>query len=190
MLLTILILIALFIGVYTGIKRGVILQLIMTLGFVISVWVALTYYDSILYYIEMSIPYPAPLSTSYNPYVLYDSNLLFQMHNPFYAGLSFAIVFFIGWLITRFIGRLLDFVSKIKVIESLNTIGGAVISFFVHYVGVFFILFLLSTVSVDFIQEQFANSWLARTVVTQTPYLSESTYERFVVNTTELSANE
>jgi len=190
MILTLLIILALFIGVYTGVKRGVILQLIMIIGYTISALVALNYYDSILYYVQMTIPYPAPLSTSYNPYVLFDSSLLFQMHNPFYAGVSFAIIFFAGWLITRFIGRLIKFISKIRIIESLNTIGGGVLSFIAHYIGVFFILFLLSTVQIEFIQNQFSTSWLARTVVTQTPYLSDSTYEEFVTNTVESSDNE
>jgi len=190
MILTLLIILALFIGVYTGVKRGILLQSIMIIGYTISAFVALNYYDSIFYYVQMTIPYPAPLSTSYNPYVLFDSSLLFQMHNPFYAGVSFAILFFIGWLITRFIGRLLKFVSKVRIIESVSTIGGGILSFIVHYIGIFFILFLLSTVQVEFIQNQFTNSWLARTVVTQPPYLSDATYERFVTNTVESSANE
>ena len=183
MLFTLAIIIILLLSIYVGIKRGIIYQLIMTIGFVLSYWIAINQYKVISYYVELIVPYGMPTSTDENPFVLYSQDLIFNMRHAFYQGLSFFIVLALGWFITRLVGRLLQFISDLQVDSYVNLIGGAIISFFVHYVALFFILFVLSALPLNFIQRQFRSSSLSRAIVQYTPLLSEDAYQNWVTKT-------
>lgn len=183
MLFTLAIIIILLLSIYVGIKRGIIYQLIMTIGFVLSYWIAINQYKVISYYVELIVPYGMPTSADENPFVLYSRDLIFNMRHAFYHGLSFFIVLALGWFITRLVGRLLQFISDLQVDSYVNLIGGAIISFFVHYVALFFILFVLSALPLNFIQRQFRSSSLSRAIVQYTPLLSEDAYQNWVTKT-------
>lgn len=128
----------------------------------------------------MFVPYPTPLSTSDNPFVLYGIELLFELDGPFYRGVSFVVLLFAGWLITRLVGGLFQALADIPVVRTVNAIGGAVLSFVVHYIGIFLILFVLSMMPIAMIQDQFESSALAREIVTDTPELSQQVYDWWV----------
>lgn len=168
-------------ALYSGGRRGLILQLILTIGYAVSFWFALKYYELVSEYAEMIIPYPTPASSTDNPFVLYGIEFLYDLDLVFYRGLSFILLLFIGWLVTRLLGGLINFLADIPVIRVFNAIGGALVSLVVHYVGIFLVLFLLSTIPLGIIQNQFESSTLARKIVTTTPELSSQFYEWWVV---------
>lgn len=180
MLFNVIIIFLLFLAFYSGVRRGLILQLTLTIGYAVSFWFALNYHDAMSYYVEMFIPYPTPLTISTNPFVLYGIEFLYELDGAFYRGLSFLLILFVGWLLTRLIGGLLSFLADVPGIRVFNAIGGAVVSLFVHYIGLFLILFVLSTVPLGFLQDQFASSSLARGIVTSTPELSAQFYDWWV----------
>ncbi|WP_161878657.1 CvpA family protein [Alkalibacterium sp. MB6] len=180
MLFNLIIILILFLAFYSGVKRGLILQLTLTIGYAVSFWFALNYHEVFSYYVEMFIPYPTPLTISTNPFVLYGIEFLFELDGAFYRGMSFLLILFVGWLLTRLIGGLLSFLADIPGIRVFNAIGGAVVSLVVHYIGLFLVLFVLSTVPLTFLQEQFASSTLARGIVTSTPELSAQFYDWWV----------
>lgn len=181
MILTVIILFILLLSLYSGARRGLVLQLVLTIGYALSFWFALTYYQQLSDFSEMMIPYPTPTSTSANPFVLYSMDFLFKLDGAFYKGISFILILFAGWLVTRLIGGLFNFLADIPVVRTLNAIGGALISFVVHYIGLFLVLFVLSTVPLPIIQNQFEASNVARNIVTTTPELSEQFYEWWVI---------
>lgn len=180
MLLTLIIILVLLYSIYVGVKRGLILQIFMSIGFFLAYGFASSMHGILKEYIELIVPYPTPALAEQSPFALYGLDLIFDMSTPFYFGLSFLILLFIGWGITRIVGRLLVFVSDFNVEESISNIGGALLSFFAHYVGLFVVLFLVSTLPFGFIQRQIESSWLARTIITRTPELSSDLYERWV----------
>lgn len=180
MLLTGIIIFTLLLSLYSGARRGLILQLVLTIGYAVSFWLALNYYQMLSEYAEMFIPYPTPSSTSANPFVLYGMDLLFELDSPFYNGVSFVVLLFAGWLITRVIGGLFQALADLPVVRTVNAIGGAVLSFIVHYIGIFLVLFVFSMMPMAIIQEQFENSTLAREIVTDTPELSQQVYDWWV----------
>lgn len=180
MLLTLLIIFLLLLGIYSGFRRGLALQLVLTIGYAISFWVALRYYEGLSDVVEMLIPYPNPTTSAENPFILYGQELVFEMDGVFYNGLAFITLLFVGWLVTRFIGGLLNFLMEIPVLKQVNQIGGAIVGFFVQYLGIFFILFLLSTIPLGFIQNQFESSRLSQFIVAETPELSGEVYEWWV----------
>lgn len=180
MLLTLIILVLLLLSLYSGFKRGLILQLVLTIGYAISFYFALEYYQQISDLVEMMVPYPSPGSSEASPFVLYGQEFIFNLDQGFYNGVAFIGILFIGWIITRFVGGLLNFLTEIPVLKQVNAIGGAIVGFIVEYVGVFLILFLLSTIPIQMIQNQFESSVLARTIVSETPELSTDLYNWWI----------
>ena len=180
MLLTGIIILLLILSIFSGARRGLVLQLVLTIGYAASFWFALNYCQMLSEYVEMFVPYPTPLSTSDNPFVLYGIELLFELDGPFYRGVSFVVLLFAGWLITRLVGGLFQALADIPVVRTVNAIGGAVLSFVVHYIGIFLILFVLSMMPIAMIQDQFESSALAREIVTDTPELSQQVYDWWV----------
>ncbi|OJF95334.1 CvpA family protein [Alkalibacterium sp. 20] len=180
MLLTGIIIFLLLLSLYSGARRGLVLQLVLTIGYVVSFWFALNYYQMLNEYAQMFIPYPTPVTTSDNPFVLYSIDFLFDLDGAFYKGVSFVILLFVGWLVTRILGGLFQSLADLPVVRTVNAIGGAALSFVVHYIGIFFVLFVLSMLPVALIQNQFASSALAREIVTDTPALSEQVYDWWI----------
>lgn len=178
MLMTILIVMILAIGAYGGARRGLILQFVLTAGYFVSYLVASNYYQTLGSHLELIVPYPSASESS--QFVFYDQALGFNLDGAFYNGVAFMIILFVGWLITRFIGGLLNFVTIIPVIKQLNALGGAILNFLVSYVAVFLILFLLTMLPIDAIQEAFSNSWLARTILEDTPVISSQLYNWWI----------
>src|SRR5699024_898088 len=80
-------------------------------------------------------------------------------------------------------------IEKIRVPEPFNGMGGAVIGVIINYIVIFYFLFLASLVPLDLIQDRLTDSSLAMTMLTSTPNLSESTYQRFVVDAHEKYEN-
>lgn len=180
MLLTLIIIILLLISLYSGFRRGLVLQLVLTIGYAISFFFALQYYQQVSGLVEMMVPYPSPVSANENPFVLYGQEFIFSLDQGFYNGVAFIGILILGWIITRFIGGILNFLTEIPVVKQLNQIGGAIVGFIVQYVGIFLILFLLSMVPMQIIQNQFESSLLARSIVAKTPKLSTDLYDWWI----------
>ncbi|MDN6327074.1 MAG: CvpA family protein [Alkalibacterium sp.] len=170
----------LLLSLYSGARRGLILQLVLTIGYAVSFWVALKYYQALSNYAEMFIPYPTPSSSSDNPFVIYGMDLLFELDSPFYNGVSFVVLLFAGWLITRIVGGLFQALADLPILRTLNAAGGAVLSFIVHYIGIFLLLFVLSMMPMSIVQDQFEASALSRKIVTDTPKLSQHVYDWWI----------
>lgn len=65
-------------------------------------------------------------------------------------------------------------------LKQLNALGGAILNVIVSYVAIFLVLFLLTMVPIDAIQEAFNTSWLARTIVEDTPVISAQLYNLWI----------
>lgn len=168
----------LLMGTYSGYRRGLVLQLILTLGFVISYYFAGKYFSELSEYLQLMIPYPtASLNESF---VFYSDTLGLRLDEAFYNGASFLAILFIGWLLTRIVGGLAQGVKYLPLIRQVNSLGGAVLGAATSYIGIFLILFILTMLPIDFIQNQFANSGLAKLIIVHTPALSEQIYQWWV----------
>lgn len=179
-MITLFLIIWLALSCYVGARRGFVLQLIYTVGYLISFVVAESCYLSLSKKLMLFIPYPAPsLETTL---ALYDSTIIFSMNEAFTAGVSFLFILFIGWLITHFIGIFFYNVTFFAVLKKGNKLGGAILSFCVVYVGVFLLLFVLSMIPVDGIQSYFESSGFARFIVQHTPYFSKHIYDLWITS--------
>lgn len=170
MMLTIIILVALAIGFYTGTRRGLVLQIVLTVGYFLSYLVAKNYFLTLGKKLELLVPYPTPTATS--KLVFFKGEIIFKLDEAFYAGLGFLIILIIGWLITRFVGLLLHNLTFFPIVKQVNNLGGGILGFAMTYFALFFILMILSLLPVDFIQNLFKSSNLANFMVSKTPYFS------------------
>lgn len=181
-MITILILLILIYGAYSGYKNGTVIELLKAVGYGIVLIFAFDYYKQLSEFLELIIPYPTVFAPESNPYYFYDANMIFSMDQSYYNIISFGIIFLIGWLIVKFIVRLVSYtLMRLKAPEPFNSIGGAILGFIMNYLGVYFILFFLSTIPLSFIQEGLDNSFAARNMITSTPVVSEQFHDRFIV---------
>lgn len=182
-MVTLLILLILFVGAYAGYKKGVIQQLIQTIGYTIVFIVAMDYYQLVADRLYLLAPYPTPFAPESNPYLFYDESLMFSLDESYYDMLAFLAIMLVGGLIVVFFTKLLSYIlENLRLPEPISGIGGATLGFIVNYIGVFGILFLLTTIPYDFVQNQLADSFLAENMLTSTPVLSDRAYQTFVLD--------
>lgn len=180
------ILLVLFIGAYSGYKKGVILQLIQTIGYAAVILFALDYYILVSDYLYLLVPYPTPFAPESNPYLFYDSSFIFSMDMSYYHLVSFLAILFVGWVVVRFLTKLASYtLEKLRAPEPISGIGGGILGFFVNYIGLFFILLLLTTIPYEAVQTNLIDSPLASTVIQSTPGLSDRAYQRFFADVHE-----
>lgn len=174
-MLSIVILISLVFAVYTGTRRGGVLQGIYAIGYLVSFFVAQKFFIKFVDFLELIVPYPQASPDS--QLVFFEGELLFDLDRYFYAGVSFILCLAVGWVIVRFLGIFLYELNFVPVKKEVNLIGGGVLSFFVTVVALCIILTLLAMVPVDFVQNLFRSSGLARGIVNNTPYFSKKIIE-------------
>lgn len=185
-MLTIAILTILFIGVYSGYKNGVIVGLLRTIGYTITFNFAMEYYKMLSKYVYLIVPYPSPFTPVENPYHYYDVDLILSLDQSYYYLVSFIAILIVGWFITRLLSQILSyFTENLIVPEPFNGIGGSIFGFAVNYIGVFLLLFVLSTIPYNIIQNKISESSLADSMLTSTPNLSEWSYQVFIADVHE-----
>ncbi len=177
-MLTIIIVILLLWGVYTGVRRGLILQVVYTVGYFLSFVIARNYYVLVADKINLLVPYP---SIEFGKeLVFYNEQVSFILDQAFYNGLAFVLILAAGWLVTRIVGSMLNSLAFLPIIKTLNNLGGGILGFLIQYIGIFLVLTLASMMPVDIIQQQFSESELAYRIVSDTPYISQAIYEWWV----------
>ncbi|HJB22628.1 MAG TPA: CvpA family protein [Candidatus Jeotgalibaca pullicola] len=177
-MLTIIILVILFIGVYAGVRRGLVLQLIHTAGYIVSFYFAQKYYLVFADYLEMLIPYAQPGVG--DEMVYYDAIQILNLDIAFYNAISFLLIILIGWLVTRVVGYMLNSLTYLPVIRQVNSLGGGILGFLMQYLGVFLLLYFLTLIPFEAIQSLLEESHLANWIIKNTPYLSSHIYKWWV----------
>lgn len=177
-MLTLIIILFLGLAIYRGARRGLALQLVYTSGYLLSFMIAQAKYKALAPKLELYIPYPS--ATQNSKMVFFDYATSFELDKAFYGGVAFLSIFFIGWLVTRFVGMLCQRLTYLPLVHTVNVVGGGLLSFMVMLVGIFLILRLVSLVPLDVVQNQFKGSALARQIVEKTPIFSKQIYNLWV----------
>lgn len=177
-MLTLLILLVLAIGFYTGMKRGLALQIVYTVGYFCVYLIAKTFYKSLASKLTLYVPYPSP--TAETKLVLFNQNVTLDLDQAFYGAVAFLVILFLGWLIVRFLAVFVHGLTFVPIIKQANGLAGGILSFLVMYVGVFLVLMMVSMIPTESIQTQFKNSGLAQFIVKDTPVFSKQIYHLWV----------
>lgn len=168
-MLTIILLLFLLFGILMGLKRGFILQTFHLMGFIISFIVAIVYYNKLASKLALWIPYPELPSDS----AWADFLQALPLEKGFYNAIAFAIIFFAVKIILQIIASMLDFVTKLPILNSVNKLGGAVLGFVEVYLILFVILYILALTPIASVQSWINDSNLALFIIEYTPFLSD-----------------
>lgn len=184
-MLDLIIIILLLFGLFLGLNRGFILQLLHLIGYITAFIVAAMYYDDLAERLELWIPYKEISNDS--TWAQFLQALPLEM--AFYSIVSFAIIFFAVKIILQIIASMLDFVASIPIIKTVNKLLGAVLGFLEVYLITFVILYVLVLAPVDGIQTMINNSWIAMFMLENTPYFSNKVFELISIHVLDNSAS-
>ncbi|EKN65041.1 Colicin V production protein [Neobacillus bataviensis LMG 21833] len=163
------IIIFLIIGFFVGLKRGLILQLVHFIGFIIAYIAAYSYYDELAPKLTLWIPYPH-FGEGTTLKILTDSS---DMDTAFYRAIAFVIIFFAVKVLFQIVGSMLDFIAHLPVLKQLNVFAGGILGFCEVYLIIFILLYISALIPIELIQNQLDHSILASTIVNHTPILSQ-----------------
>lgn len=166
----IILLIVLVGGIIVGAKRGLIVQLIHMVGFVIALIVAFTYYKPLAEKFVLWVPFPA---------ITADSQLSFavetlDLDQTFYRIIAFALIFFIVKFALQIVASMFDFLKFLPILGPISSILGAILGFVEVFFLVFVFVYVLALLPVEFLQAAIASSALANFILENTPFLSEA----------------
>ncbi|UFT97978.1 CvpA family protein [Radiobacillus kanasensis] len=159
----------LILGIFVGLRRGFILQLLHVLGFIVSFIIAVLYYDDLSPRLNLWIPYPElPADSTWGIFLE-----TLPLENAFYNAVSFALLFFGAKIVLQIIANMLDFVATLPILNVLNGWLGAVLGFIETYVLLFIVLYIAALVPIDFVQSALGGSGIASFMIEHTPILSK-----------------
>ncbi|GIO27766.1 CvpA family protein [Ornithinibacillus bavariensis] len=164
----ILILLLLF-GTLMGLKRGLILQAVHLVGFIVAFIVAAINYDKLATKLAIWIPYPDLGDES-----LWANFLqALPIKDAFYNAIAFAIIFFAVKIVLQIIASMIDVIASLPILHSINKIAGAILGFIEIYLILFVLLYIVVLTPIEIIQEWINKSNVALFIVENTPYFSE-----------------
>lgn len=166
---TFILLALLLIGIMVGLRRGFILQVIHMTGFIVAFIVAAMNYDELAGKLILWVPFPQMGDIS-------SLTLLFgsmDIENAYYNAIAFLVIFFAVKIIWQIIGSMLDFIAQFPILNLLNRWGGGILGFLETYLIMFVLLYLAALLPIQAVQEQIQGSFLAKSIIMNTPYFSE-----------------
>ena len=164
-MLDILLLIIFAASILVGFKRGFIVQAIHLASFVIALIVAYIYYKPLAEKFVLWIPYPGITEDASMTLVL-DT---LDVDRTFYRIIAFAVIFFGVKIALQILGSVFDFLTYLPILNSVNRLLGAVLSFVEFYLIAFFILYVLALIPIDTIQSFMGSSLITNFMLEHTP---------------------
>jgi len=166
---SLIILAVLYFGFRRGYRRGLVLQILNTIGYII-VWLAARFGAK-------------PLAAGIGQFV---GNLSLnssvsavtasQSSGFFLNGIAFSAILTVGFFITHRIAYTLNKVTWLPVIHQVNSLAGGLINLVIRYVVIFLILNLIILLPSTGLQKSYQASPVAQFIVKQTPVLSKQVY--------------
>ncbi|GAA3011716.1 CvpA family protein [Tetragenococcus solitarius] len=154
---------------YNGARRATALQLVYTVGCILSFFLAMSLYQSWGQKIELYVPY---LSVTPDAKMVYYSQALsFDLDKAYYAAVAFMGWLIFGWLLTKFVMIFLKNLRFKRILEDDWLVAG-ILNTILMYLTILFFLKVLTMVPINAIQNIFSRSFTADFIVDKTPFLS------------------
>lgn len=169
-MLSFLIILILAYGMYVGARRGLVLQLFFTLGYLVFFGIAYLVYKNIGKHLTLLVPYPS--ATANSNFAFFDAHLGLKLDTAFYAGFAFLAILFIGWLVVHFASIFVTHWTFYPMNYTVSVLGAVILAFITNYVGLFLILYLMALVPIDSLQSMLDQSWAAVSMVRYSPVLT------------------
>ncbi|MEA1853346.1 CvpA family protein [Cytobacillus sp. FSL M8-0252] len=169
------IIIMLIFGFFIGLRRGLILQAIHLLGFIVAFVVARLYYEPLAPKLTLWIPYPN-FGNSQLETILGNTDL----ETAYYRAIAFAIIFFAVKIVLQIIGSMLDFLASFPILKQLNSWAGSILGFIEVYLIMFILLYIAALLPIDSVQSTLDGSFMANFIIEHTPVLSQQIKELWI----------
>lgn len=163
------IIILIFAGLVSGARKGLVIQLIQMVGFIISCIVAYIYYKPLAEKLVLWIPYPSVDQNTTLKFALEQLDL----GQTFYQMLAFAIIFFVVKFAIQIVASLFDFLRHIPVLGGLNRILGGLLGVINAYLLIFIVLYVLALLPLESLQKYIDQSVLTKLILEYTPIISK-----------------
>lgn len=152
-----------------GIKRGFIVQAIHLLSYFIALIVAYIYYKPLAEKFVLWIPYPS-ISENVSMTLLVDT---LDVDRTFYRVIAFAVIFFTVKVALQIVASIFDFLTYLPILNSINRILGAVLSFLEFYLILFIVMYVLALLPIESIQNFIDGSIIAGLMLEHTPIITK-----------------
>lgn len=152
-----------------GIKRGFIVQVIHLASFFIALIVAYIYYKPLADKFVLWIPYPG-FTENASLTLMLDS---LDVDRTFYRVIAFAVIFFIVKFALHIVASIFDFLTYLPILNSINRVLGAVLSFVEFYFILFIVLYVLALLPIPSIQNLVGSSVIAGLMLEHTPIITK-----------------
>ena len=165
----IIIVILLFLGIYLGHKRGLIMQLFYVGTMIIGLIVSMLFSTRLAYLFPSLIPIPADVTTG-----LEGVYAGLNIPTTYYRIVSFVVLFIVIRLIIQIIASALGVIRKLPLIKITDRYLGAILGFVEIYLIVFVVLYLVTVLPTpDWKIAIFKDSVLPDYIIQNTPVLSK-----------------
>ncbi|GLC88354.1 CvpA family protein [Lysinibacillus piscis] len=168
-MLDLIILILLFVGLVTGAKRGLIVQLMYVVSLIVALIVAYVYYESLAQKLLFWVPYPGVVDGGSLGVII--DNL--DLDRTFYQVIAFAVIFFAVKIILQIITSVFDFIAYLPVLKTMNRWLGALFGIVEYFFILFIVLYVLALLPIDTIQNMMAKSLLSSLILEHTPIITK-----------------
>ncbi|AYW46963.1 colicin V production protein CvpA [Tetragenococcus osmophilus] len=164
---------------YTGARRATALQLLYTVGCILSFFLAMALYESWGEKIELYVPYLSV--TPETEMVYYSQELSFDLDKAYYAAVAFVGWLIFGWLLTKFIMIFVRSLRFKRLLEDDWLVAG-ILNTVLMYITILIALKVLTMIPVEGIQNIFTRSFTADFIVDKTPLLSNMFDRLWITN--------
>ncbi|MCH4057343.1 MAG: CvpA family protein [Lactobacillaceae bacterium] len=158
MILSIIIIILLLNALFRGYHRGLVKELLFSVGTLLVFLIAL-FYDAQFGDFLLKLTKRGDPTDPFASFVA--------------QSIAFWIIMLIGHILVRWLARLSQSVTWLPVIKQANGIGGALIAVVMMYLGLFLALALLNIITPDWFVNQYTSSPVAQFIVERTPVVSQ-----------------
>lgn len=163
MIVTIIIAVILIMAVYRGMKRGLIVQLLYTLGYI-----------GVYIFARLAAPSVSAWLATWSG----SAAASLGVTNT----IAFLMMIALGWFIVRLLARWSRLITWLPVIKQVNSVAGAVVAFVLNYIGLFIVLTVLNFIPNTAIQYQISQSSVAQVIIDKTPVLTSQLLQKYLFN--------
>ncbi|KRM78959.1 hypothetical protein FC84_GL000114 [Lapidilactobacillus dextrinicus DSM 20335] len=158
MILSIIIAILLLLALVRGYQRGLVKEILFTIG-TFFVFLLGLYYDSSLGDWLLTVSKQGDPTDPFAHFIA--------------QTIAFAMIIITGRIIIGWIARLSQAITWLPVIKQANGLGGALIAVIVTYFIIFLALTILLVIQPNWFSEQYTNSVIAQFIIERTPIVGQ-----------------
>lgn len=159
------ILLLLVLGMWAGLRQGLMLQLVKLVTLVASYGIALLFYKPV----SQQLMVWFPLSSQTGKDMLSTIDGIFPVQQMIYYSIAFALLFIVTGIVLRWFGAILNEVAKLPVLSAFNRLGGGILGLLKSGLIMLLLLVLAYALPIPGVHQSIDQSVLGSYAVKQSP---------------------